>query len=229
MNQRISGRGGAKRVVVRIVQSALSEKETSELQALLLESGGKSLFFARGVFAAVATTPTEIAPPEWLSLLLGADVPDAGTLKRLLGLLMREYNACADCLALSVPSVPPAEAVDAIRQFAKGYVQIAQKDAAWTTDPKAFELTVPFMVLSGYAQPSSLLTIDPTINEDPETYLSRHSDSLSDDLAALYDFFKEKREKAAPATVAAPEKVGRNAACPCGSGKKYKKCCGATE
>ena len=23
----------------------------------------------------------------------------------------------------------------------------------------------------------------------------------------------------------APEKVGRNAPCPCGSGKKYKKCC----
>ncbi len=25
------------------------------------------------------------------------------------------------------------------------------------------------------------------------------------------------------------EKVGRNAPCPCGSGKKYKKCCGATQ
>ncbi|MFL9936308.1 SEC-C metal-binding domain-containing protein [Paraburkholderia sp. RL18-103-BIB-C] len=24
------------------------------------------------------------------------------------------------------------------------------------------------------------------------------------------------------------EKVGRNDACPCGSGKKYKKCCGAS-
>jgi len=24
----------------------------------------------------------------------------------------------------------------------------------------------------------------------------------------------------------APEKIGRNAPCPCGSGKKYKKCCG---
>ena len=24
----------------------------------------------------------------------------------------------------------------------------------------------------------------------------------------------------------APPKVGRNAPCPCGSGKKYKKCCG---
>ena len=26
--------------------------------------------------------------------------------------------------------------------------------------------------------------------------------------------------------VAAEEKVGRNEPCPCGSGKKYKKCCG---
>jgi len=25
--------------------------------------------------------------------------------------------------------------------------------------------------------------------------------------------------------VVAPEKIGRNAECPCGSGKKYKKCC----
>jgi uncharacterized protein YecA (UPF0149 family) len=25
----------------------------------------------------------------------------------------------------------------------------------------------------------------------------------------------------------APQKVGRNEPCPCGSGKKYKKCCGA--
>jgi SWIM/SEC-C metal-binding protein len=29
-----------------------------------------------------------------------------------------------------------------------------------------------------------------------------------------------------PKTRIAEEKVGRNEACPCGSGKKYKKCCG---
>ena len=28
-------------------------------------------------------------------------------------------------------------------------------------------------------------------------------------------------------TVIKPPKVGRNDPCPCGSGKKYKKCCGA--
>jgi len=29
-----------------------------------------------------------------------------------------------------------------------------------------------------------------------------------------------------PKTVTAEKKVGRNEPCPCGSGKKYKKCCG---
>ncbi|NLJ55782.1 MAG: preprotein translocase subunit SecA [Firmicutes bacterium] len=34
-------------------------------------------------------------------------------------------------------------------------------------------------------------------------------------------------KKGAPAARAAKGKIGRNAPCPCGSGKKYKKCCGA--
>ena len=29
-----------------------------------------------------------------------------------------------------------------------------------------------------------------------------------------------------PKTVVAEKKIGRNESCPCGSGKKYKKCCG---
>jgi uncharacterized protein YecA (UPF0149 family) len=29
-----------------------------------------------------------------------------------------------------------------------------------------------------------------------------------------------------PKTIMAEKKVGRNEPCPCGSGKKYKKCCG---
>ena len=33
-------------------------------------------------------------------------------------------------------------------------------------------------------------------------------------------------EKAKPKVKTAAEKVGRNDPCPCGSGKKYKKCCG---
>ncbi|MGI5823430.1 MAG: preprotein translocase subunit SecA [Dethiobacteria bacterium] len=38
---------------------------------------------------------------------------------------------------------------------------------------------------------------------------------------------KARPEKGAPAARAAKGKIGRNDPCPCGSGKKYKKCCGA--
>lgn len=41
-----------------------------------------------------------------------------------------------------------------------------------------------------------------------------------EELKALY---KEQRESG---TIRKPKKIGRNDPCPCGSGKKYKKCCG---
>ncbi|MGM0331097.1 SEC-C metal-binding domain-containing protein, partial [Enterococcus sp. AZ084] len=37
--------------------------------------------------------------------------------------------------------------------------------------------------------------------------------------------FKEFSLPDTPRTQTKPEKVGRNSPCPCGSGKKYKKCC----
>ncbi len=38
--------------------------------------------------------------------------------------------------------------------------------------------------------------------------------------------FIEEEQPAAPVPPPTPKKVGRNDPCPCGSGKKYKKCCG---
>ena len=210
---------------MRIVQDALSEAETEELSAMLEEGSAHSLPFARGVFTAVASAPTHFEPTEWFPLLLGGEVPNASHLKRLLALLMREFNACADCLALSVPAVPAVSDEEALTQFSKGYVQIAQRDTAWTSNPDAFELTAPLMILSGYASAAALESIDRTISADEDAYRKKHRECLADDVAALFDFFKEAREKRAPAPAESSEKTGRNDPCPCGSGKKYKKCC----
>jgi uncharacterized protein len=52
---------------------------------------------------------------------------------------------------------------------------------------------------------------------------------LEANLPAIYKFWVP-RAGAAVSTVKRDEpKVGRNDDCPCGSGKKYKKCCGADE
>ncbi len=48
-------------------------------------------------------------------------------------------------------------------------------------------------------------------------------------LHGLAPVFSEEEEQieAEPEPAAPPQKIGRNDPCPCGSGKKYKKCCGA--
>ena len=60
-------------------------------------------------------------------------------------------------------------------------------------------------------------------NKDAKTVVSFRIPSTQ-----CIDFVKEINEaKAAPGqTIKLPPKIGQNAPCPCGSGKKYKRCCG---
>lgn len=66
---------------------------------------------------------------------------------------------------------------------------------------------------------------EPIADDERESVIHEMLDGVQD----VYDFFTEARERAlAPATVRREgDKVGRNDACPCGSGKKYKSCHGA--
>lgn len=58
-------------------------------------------------------------------------------------------------------------------------------------------------------------------NKDGKTTFSFRTPSIE-----CIDFVKQAQSVAAPQTSKPSPKVGRNDPCPCGSGKKYKKCCG---
>ncbi|GIX24510.1 MAG: hypothetical protein KatS3mg122_1741 [Caldimonas sp.] len=64
----------------------------------------------------------------------------------------------------------------------------------------------------------------------PEARAMSPDERLADALWAVYDlrdFWRERASRQPVATVRKPAQPGRNAPCPCGSGKKYKKCHGA--
>lgn len=212
---------------MRDPREPLSTEETDTLIRLLDEVGGRSLAFARGVFAAVATAPTQLEPTAWLSLLLAKEPPDRASLKELMGLVLREYNACAECLSLGVPAVPSGGDLAAIEQFCKGYIRVSQGDSRWTSDSDAFALTVPLAALAGYLDVSALDKLAPEAAAAPERWRAQRAGALSDDVAALYHYWESARNAPPPATPARP-RVGRNEPCPCGSGRKYKRCCGAS-
>jgi len=58
-------------------------------------------------------------------------------------------------------------------------------------------------------------------NKDGKTTFSFRVPSIEE-----IDFVEESRKTKEPLPPRALRKVGRNAPCPCGSGKKYKNCCG---
>jgi uncharacterized protein len=71
------------------------------------------------------------------------------------------------------------------------------------------------------------------VTENPEGWLGRCREELADTVASLHAYWGEGRKAAAErlSQSAVPQrrsgpKVGRNDPCPCGSGKKFKKCCG---
>lgn len=206
---------------------ALGFEEEMEVNALLDASGARDLVFARGAFSALSTSPREVDPPEWLSLLIGDDVPDRKSLERLLALLMRDCHHVARRLHAGEAPIPTSDDADVIRQFCRGYVHIAQKDATWTGSQVAFEMTLPLMFLSGYVEPESLRTLAPEAKERPDEYRLACQERLGQSVLSLYEHFRDKRQEAErDRAAAAAERVGRNDPCPCGSGRKFKKCCG---
>jgi len=94
--------------------------------------------------------------------------------------------------------------------------------------------------LNGYENPTDTMEEDTVVrlNIDPEKLYYHMVEAKAEWLYGLPQWdailSEEKRKELytkqkASGTIRKEKKVGRNDPCPCGSGKKYKKCCGINE
>jgi uncharacterized protein len=203
----------------------LSDDEEAELGELLAQSGSVPLQHARGVFTALSCEPSLQDPTEWLPLVVGSEIEDQATLKRVFTLLVRDFNVVAQCLQLRRALLPDAHDIDGVALFCKGFMRVVHASKAWQADGDAIELTLPLAVLAGYLKLESFVELLPETEIDEEEWLHDTRSRLPERLARIHGHFEPLRQKQQPAR---SDKVGRNEPCPCGSGKKYKKCCGLT-
>ena len=71
-------------------------------------------------------------------------------------------------------------------------------------------------------------TVRAILSAVPRTEIKREQ-MAKEQSASIENIGGDKPAKKKPTVKKAAEKVGRNDPCPCGSGKKYKKCCGAAD
>jgi uncharacterized protein len=133
---------------------------------------------------------------------------------------MMLYSDVQDGLAEGPETVlPDPDDVDGIAEFCSGYLRGARMHAAWLNDQPAVVLLFVIAAIAGEVDKDDLRDTNNEPLADPEEWLHSHRERLADYLAELYEYWASKRK------LAAARKVGRNDPCPCGSGKKHKKCC----
>ncbi|MES2130304.1 MAG: UPF0149 family protein [Pseudomonadota bacterium] len=218
---------------------ALSVEELDELDDLLAGiAGGLAMDVATldGFLTCLAIGPCQVSPADWLPWVFDMDegkaaapTDDMVQASVLIGLLMRHYNALIDTFesdeAVIVPVFWRGTQWD-VAQWCDGFVLgFIFDEAAWR---------MVFDAHPGWIEPFLRLAADGEFAEgDSEADAQRWSKKIAPTLLHIDAYWKDRREfgpsypggMAGMTLVRDSPKVGRNDPCPCGSGKKYKKCC----
>ncbi|HVL35856.1 MAG TPA: UPF0149 family protein [Burkholderiales bacterium] len=209
-----------------------------------------------GFFFALACAPELVRPSEWIPLVLGEDPAAHGSreqAQRLLDLAMRLHNHVNAQVLERAPSLPvgiearpePMDnfASDApLSQWARGFSEgHAWLEKVWDAsledqpeeDAEALDealggiaMMLGFFASREFAENCIAEIAEPRPLEQMAPQIL---EAIPDAMRELAEIGRELYEiDLARRTPARSAKVGRNAPCPCGSGRKYKHCCGAS-
>jgi uncharacterized protein len=198
-----------------------------------------------GYLTGIVVTPqaAPIRPSAWIARLWGVDAPvfeDEAQIKTILSAVMIHYNTLLREIDRSLKRLEADRVVDyrplflsddqkpahdAVRTWVRGFwTAMTLAPETWSAlveDERTQTIIAPFV---GFFEISKL---EP--NEIPDDV----DDRLNGDAALIPRMILILRKLASireaathPTILPRRSKAGRNDPCPCGSGKKYKRCCG---
>jgi uncharacterized protein len=195
-----------------------------------------------GFLTGIAIGPELIMPSEWLPIVWGGEEPvfeDDREAEAVLGGIMSRFNEILQQVEektfepiLWTTSDDMVIAADWAEGFA---MAIGLRQEAWDPLFKAKDdalMLFPILALCGDENGDSAFGLDA---EAEDEIWEEAPAVLPACVMAIAEFWRERRagrpgnlrtERVTQAARIAP-KPGRNDPCPCGSGKKFKKCCGA--
>jgi uncharacterized protein len=193
-----------------------------------------------GFFAALIAGPETVMPSEYYPEVFGGEMSETyefGSVQEaneILVLMMRHWNTIAGTLFKGEVYVPllledesgVAHANDWAHGFMRGMSIRHHGWAGLMDDEEHGGWLIPVMMLYHEHDEDPEMRPNPISTEQREDVIVH----MAAGLLKAYQYFRAQRE--ADRSVRPPEsrrevpKVGRNDPCPCGSGKKYKRCCG---
>jgi len=193
-----------------------------------------------GFFAALICSPEIAKPNEYLAEIWGEMANDEAfadeqELQEFLGLLMRHWNSIGRKLEEDDVFAPllfeDEEGTVYGNDWARGFMRgVSFHHTAWEElfVDELYSPLVPILALVYEHDP------DPEMRPYKDGIDAQRREELilgvAAGVTAIYEYFGPERRRTAAELGGgrrqAEQKIGRNDPCPCGSGKKYKHCCG---
>lgn len=229
----------------------LSETEFDELDHFLLhlesEDSALDLSELDGFFTAIVSGPDIIPPSEWLEVVWGGgeQAPvwkSEEQCERIIALMMRHMNTIASILmempedfqALFLEREVEGKIYTIVDEWCHGFMKgVALRSSYWDEMPSAIEdFLAPMLMFSteaGYLELEKMSEeevdfwqrqIEPAVRRIHGYWLTQRSNETPD-----WDTLEPMGPARNEPFCHDQPRVGRNDPCPCGSGKKFKKCC----
>jgi uncharacterized protein len=201
----------------------LNENELNELSSFLDRSGGSRRYaYTEGLLTAIASAPSMIPPSVWLaSVFPGEAWESMEELEAVVQPLMRLYNSIINGLRRDELVFWTAfdNNVELI-EWCAGYLEVVESDEIWSAEliPDAPSLE-PW-----YAVVGEVPAIDAFVR--PFDRLRTEIPQRALEMYAFWSDWRLNPSLAGGRIPAISMRIGRNEPCPCGSGRKFKRCCG---
>ncbi|HEU4850577.1 MAG TPA: UPF0149 family protein [Telluria sp.] len=221
----------------------LSDKEFDDLDAFLLSDScpedAMTMDMLHGYLTAIAIGPEPIMPAEWLPRVWGDDPKQGPKFKnakeeeRILNLIMRFMNEILVTFEVAPKEFEPLFVMHEVEgetlidpeSWCWGFCEgMELREGSWEAifESEQTELMIPIMLLGA----DEIEEEDLPLVEDPHN-VHKMALEIEANLPLIHRFWVPLRKAPVQTLKREEPKVGRNDDCPCGSGKKYKKCCGA--
>lgn len=187
----------------------------------------------QGMLTAIASAPMLVQPSAWYPHVLGDGDFTTEEVEEIVGLLLRMWNGTLTDLngGAEIPDLEEGfQDDDSLAEWCQGYLGGARLDEVWRADDQAVTMMVPFFILSdGLPFLGEKDAHDEVITDQSKQKNIARGDVVKHvaELHAYWNAWRRERMKSAGDRLATAKRTGRNEPCPCGSGKKYKRCCGA--
>ncbi|MEO7496563.1 MAG: UPF0149 family protein [Massilia sp.] len=221
----------------------LSEKEFNELDQFLLSDrspdDAMTMDTLHGYLTAIAIGPETIMPSEWLLKVWGDEPDSEPTWKnpkeaeRIIELIMRFMNEVLVTFEVAPKEFEPlfceaeheGESLIDAEAWCWGFwegmeLRPGSWDPIWESDLAPLMRPI-YLLGADEIEEAELAEVDNPVKGHKLAL------EIEANLPAIHKFWIPLRKAAVETVKRDGPKVGRNDDCPCGSGKKYKKCCGA--